>query len=42
MNNNRLSSEKTHKAVNRILLQKDIDRLLTEPSNFEVREQGRV
>jgi uncharacterized iron-regulated protein len=28
--------------VNRILLQKDIDRLLTEPSNFEVREQGRV
>lgn len=42
INNNRLSSNKIHSNTDSLLLQKDIDRLLTLPSNFEVGEGGKV
>ena len=41
MNNNRLSSNKIHNSTDSLLLLKEIDRLLTGPSNFEIK-QGKV
>lgn len=41
MNNNRLTSNKIHNNTDSLLLQKEIDRLLSGPSNFEMKE-GKV
>jgi len=44
MNNNRLSTigEEKTEVVSRELLQKEIDRLLSAPSNLEIEEDGRI
>lgn len=42
MNNNRLTSNKILSEDENVLLQKDINRLLTEPSNLEVRDGNKV
>jgi len=42
MNNKRLSSNKQSITVDRTLLQIKIDKLLNAPSNFEIKENGRI
>lgn len=42
MNNKRLSSNKHDVVVDRKLLQIEIDKLLSAPSNFEIKENGRI
>jgi len=42
MNNNRLTSNKILSEDEKVLLQKDINRLLAEPSNLEVKDGNKV
>ncbi len=42
MNNNRLSTKRSIPEVDRALLDSDIKKFLETPSNFEVKEDGRI
>jgi hypothetical protein len=42
MNNNRLSTKRSKLVIDRALLDSNINKLLEGPSNFEVKEDGRI